>query len=54
MWYVEYSRNGETVLHPEGFMSRKSARHWCKRVGKPSMVLVAPDGNREPYEVGVS
>jgi len=53
MWQVEYSDNGKRVRHPDGFKSRKAARHWCRRALKPFMALITPEGKVEPFTAGV-
>lgn len=54
MWKVEYlDKDGQTKIWKEEFHTRKAARLWCKKCRKRKMVLIDPDGNREPFVEGV-
>lgn len=53
MWKVEYrDATGQQIIWPTDFHTRKAARLWCKKAQRKSMVLIDPDGNREPFTEG--
>lgn len=54
MWKVEYrDKDGQQVIWPTDFHTRKAARLWCKKCRKRNMTLIAPNGDRESFIDGV-